>query len=247
MTSIARGTLLFGIALASSAPAFALDLLVSQGKGTTVNDANYYYGGSRWQELTAEINQAFDVVTVAPNLENLAQLLAHDRLWLDQRWVPSALSATELANIEAFLVTGRRAVMIGENNVWRTWNEQILGLVGGTYAGEGPRTVVTPLPVHPELTADVGPINFAQNSHGVAAGGTQLFTQNWATLWNEQVVTVLDVSPFEHVTLATSVEFRQNVVRWLAAPEPSAGVLSLVALAGAARHRRRASGCAANS
>jgi hypothetical protein len=232
MKNFHRVGLLALAVLTSAAPAGALDLLVSQGKGTDVNDAHYYYGGSRWQELTAELDGAFDAVTVAPNLENLSQLLAHDRLWLDQRWVPPVLlSATELANIQAFLATGRRAVMIGENNAWTTWNQQILGLVGGSYAGEAPRDIVTPLPVHPELTQGVGPISFVQNSHGTAAGGTQLFTQNWATLWGNQVVTVLDVSPFEPSTPATSVEFRQNVVNWLAAvPEPSCCTMGLIGL-----------------
>src|SRR6478672_5782975 len=148
---------------------YAISLLVSQGAGTNVNDANYYYGGSRWSELTNEINATFDTVTVVPNLNDRNQLLAYDRLWIDQRWVPSNnLNATELTNIQSFIATGRRLVMIGENNSWTSWNNQILGLVGGSYAGES-RATATPTTTHPELTAGVVPIPFPQNSYGTAS------------------------------------------------------------------------------
>jgi hypothetical protein len=227
-----------------ASPAYAVSLLVSQGAGTTVNDANYYYGGSRWSELTNEINATFATVTVVPNLNNLSQLLAYDRLWIDQRWVPSSLGATELANIQSFIATGRRLVMIGENNSWTNWDNQILGLVGGTYAGES-RITATPTTTHPELTAGVVPIPFPQNSYGTASGGEPLFDTKVATLWNGQAVTVLDVSIFTQNDVGTSPRFRQNVIAWLAVPEPASGILAIVALGTATnfiRRRKQSSG-----
>jgi hypothetical protein len=212
-----------------ASPADAVSLLVSQGAGTDVNNAHYYYGGSQWGELTAEINAAFDTVTVAPDLNNLNQLLAHDRLWIDQRWTRGALGATELANIQAFISTGRRLVMIGENNSWTSWNNQLLGLVGGEYTGES-RATATPLATHPELTAGVAPISFAQNSYGTSSRGEALFNSNVAMLWKGHVLTVLDVSIFTQQSVSASVAFRQNVIAWVAVPEPAQGTLLVVAL-----------------
>jgi hypothetical protein len=218
--------------------AYAVSLLVSRGVGTDVNNAHYYYGGSRWSELTNEINSTFNTVTVAQNLNDLNQLLAHDRLWIDQRWVPSSLGATELANIQSFIATGRRLVMIGENNSWTNWNNQILGLVGGSYAGES-RMTATPITTHPELTAGVIPIPFPQNSYGTATGGEPLFDTKVATLWNGQAVTVLDVSIFTQNEVGTSPRFRQNVIAWLAVPKPARGILAFVALVTASNVFRR--------
>jgi hypothetical protein len=210
-------------------PVFALSLLVSQGVGVDVNDDHFYYGGSRWTNLTNEINSSFDTVTVTPNLNDLNQLLAYDRLWIDQRWVGGSLAPTEIANIKAFISSGRRLVMIGENNSWTKWDNQILGLFGGSYAGES-HTTATPLPGHPELTAGVSPIPFPENAYGTSSGGEPLFDTKLAALWNGQAVSVLDVNIFEQNDFGSAPRFRQNVVAWLAAPEPSTAALILLAM-----------------
>jgi len=223
----------------SALPATAANLLVSQGVGMaqTGSDANFY-GGSEWTHITADINAKFDSVTVVPNLNDLGQLMSHDRLWIDQRYVGGVLSATEISNIQQFIATGRRLVMMGENNAWTAWNKQILGLVGGAYSGQAGNDIVTALPTVPPLTSGVGPISFVQNSYGLASGGTALFSRNWATLWNNHALTVLDVNIFHSGGYPSHDQFSKNVVAWLAVPEPSGFVLCAVALSLLACRRR---------
>jgi len=208
--------------------AYALSLYVGRGAGTIVNDSNFYYGGSRWPEMTSTIDAAFDTVTLASDLSDLDGMLAHDRLWVDSRsFHGDPLSPVELANIQSFIATGRRVVLMGERGV--TWSTQILSIVGGVWAGEGLGSgVANALPVVPELTRGVGSIDFSQNGFGQASGGTPLFDRPWSTLWDGNVLTVLDVVVFNQWRSDNHAQYGRNVVEWLAVPEPT--TINLLAL-----------------
>lgn len=91
----------------------------------------------------------------------------------------------------AFIATGRRVVMIGENPWWTGWNEQILGLVGGGFVGEGPTGYISTVVPH-ELTADVDMVHVG--APGVSYGGLSLFDHRVVTLWGLRVVTTLDLN-----------------------------------------------------
>ncbi len=193
-----------------------------------------FYGGDGWTELTAVIDATFDSVAVVPDLSDLGQVLSFDRLWVDQRWVVGVLTDQELANIAAFINTGRRVVMIGENHTWEDWNNQILGLVGGSHVGQSSDTA-NPLNV-PPLTDGVGPIIL--DRAGVASGGTALFDINWSTLWGDNVVTALDINVWDDIHWGGSnAQFGNNVVEWLAVPAPA--TLTLLGVAGLIGSRRR--------
>ena len=177
--------------------AHALSLYVGRGAGTTVNDANYFYGGSRWHEITAAIDSSFDSVTVAPDLTDLNAMLQYDRLWVDSRafW-GSPLSSLELTNIRTFIATGRHTVLMGDRS--EAWCSQILSLVGGSWAGEGVGIgVAHALPIEPELTSGVNSIDFSGNGFGQSLGGTPLFDRPWSALWGGNVLTVLDLNVFD--------------------------------------------------
>lgn len=199
----------------------AASLYLGRGAGTAINDAHYYYGGSRWPEMTALIDATFDTVTVAPALTDLEAMLAHDSLWLDSRsWYGAPLSAVEISNIQAFIQTGRRTVLMGERGF--EWSTQVLSIVEGQWAGEGIGLgVANALPIIPELTGGVGSISFEQNGFGQSQGGTPLFDRPWSTLWSGNTLTILDVVVFAQYSYPSHERFAQNTVRWLAAPEPS--------------------------
>src|SRR4030042_1651803 len=107
---IAIGLGVLSVWLAS--PAMGNSLLVSDSGGAL----GYGYGYSAWDNMTAALNAQFSTVTVVPNFQNLALMLGYDRLWLDQRWTSGSLTATEISNIGAFIATGRRVVLMGEND-----------------------------------------------------------------------------------------------------------------------------------
>ena len=233
-TSACIGTVL--LVLIVTGPAMGESLLVSDSGGSLGVGYGYY----KWGNMTAALNAVFETVDVAPDFENLGQMLSYDRLWLDQRGTDesgASLSANEINNITAFVATGRRLVLLGENNLWTSWNNQILGIGGGTYWShyDGTATVIA---AH-DLTAGVSSVDLRFD--GRANGGTALFDQNWATLWggDENLLTLLSYNVMwdEDWGVLDNGQFALNVADWLVAPEPA--TLSLLVLGGLLVTRRR--------
>ena len=186
--------------------------------------------------MTANLNAAFNnQITVLPDFSNLNLIMGFDALWLDQRSPNGTLTSAELANLQSFIGTGRRVVLIGENSAWTAWNNQILGLVGGTFGGEF--TSSAEAIVAHELTA-AAPSLWAQVS-GYAIGGMPLYSPGVASLWgpNQNALVVLDIDIMADGpsgVLANNPQFSLNVARWVAVPEPSIATLLLVAAGGLA-------------
>jgi len=196
-----------------------LHVLVSQGVDPAFG---YYYGGASWPGMTAALDAAAASVTVTPDLENLAYMLTFDSLWVDQRWDDGSLTANEMANIVDFIATGRPVVMIGENDNWIPWNDQILGVAGGSFAGET-NGILNTTTAHP-LTAGVSQVEVVLA--GTADSGLSLFDQNVMTIWsgagNDSVLTILDVNAASEAWGSVdNTVFFTNVASWVACPEGS--------------------------
>ncbi len=199
----------------------ALSVLVSRAAGSGID---WGYGVGGWSGVTALLDEATGGnVAVVDGFEDLAQMLDYDALWLDARYsfpAPVRLTALEIANIQAFVGTGRRVVLFGENmDFFGGWDESVLAVVGGTLESVRLNTPVAGVPGH-ELTDGVQSV--APVMAGVAGGGTPLFEQNFATTWGANVVTVLDVSLFSDANLGQhdNAVFADNLVRWVAASPP---------------------------
>ncbi|RJP88646.1 MAG: IPTL-CTERM sorting domain-containing protein [Desulfobacteraceae bacterium] len=183
--------------------------------GTTQNLGSYGYGVGDWGNMTAALNTAtsnqFDTV---PNFENLSQMLTYDALWLDCR--NTSLTATEYNNIQSFIATGRRVVMIGENSSWTAWNQQIVGMNGGTYGGQ--EVSGTASSVISNALTNGAPSVYLPTAGVVASGGTALYVPNFATLWGNNVLTVLDVNIFSNTFWGSENNgiFATNVANWVA-------------------------------
>jgi hypothetical protein len=201
----------------SDSQCVAADLLVSQGLPAN-GVGHYYYGGVEWPEMTSAIDVGAATVTVTADLENLAQMLQYDALWIDQRDMDGSLTETEEDNVAAFIATGRRVVMIGENPWWADWNQQILDLVGGTFVGENTTWTLYTAAAH-ELTQGVSSIYV--NAGGYCTGGTALFDWNVATVWSDSVLTLLDVSfmSTDYWDSNHNQEFSQNIAQWIGCKE----------------------------
>jgi hypothetical protein len=212
------------LACASFSPAHATSVLISNGN----NYQGYGYGGSEWDNFSAVINATFSTVATAPDFSNAGQVSSYDRLILVPREPGGSLSSAELSNIAAFITTGRRVLLIGENDSWYDWDTQILALVGGT-TDRVYFTGTTSAVVGNEITSGVPAIELAAAGI-VLTGGTALYDQNFATLWGAypNVLTVLDLNVFDD-TLGYPV-FETNVANWLAGPTavPEPGTLLLL-------------------
>ena len=186
---------------------------------------DYGYGDSYWDNFSSALNTATGgSVALTSNFENLAQMLGYDALLLQARQAGGGtgglLSATEVSNLSAFMATGRRVVMMGENNNWTAWNQQILGIVGGTFVGNVSGIAVAI--VANDITASAWTVSITVGGveSGTALGGTGLYSKNFATLWNDNVLTVLDVNVWSDGSWSSydNGQFGTNVANWLAAP-----------------------------
>lgn len=210
----------------------ATSLLVIQTAATS-GGFGYGYGNSDWTQMTGFLQAAFGVsnITVASDTTGI---MGYDRVWLDQRWTGGSLTPQEISDLTAFVATGRRAVLIGENNDWTLWNNQILGIVGGSYAGGEVSGVINTVVSSP-LTNGVNSIFTIVD--GIAVGGLSLFDQNVATLWgsSENVLSILSVNIMDddYIGNDDNVAFSNNTAQWLAAgavPEPGSVVLMAIGL-----------------
>ena len=213
------------------------------------------YGTSGWQRVTNAINTAFGGAANVSVLDGLtaAGLGGVDALWIDLRAGSSSLSAAERTELRNFAATGRRVVIIGENQGWTTWNNSFLNELGGSFDQRATGTPAVAL-THP-ITSGI--TNLPLASAGTAIGGTSLFASNVATLWGPtaNVLTFLDASTlgdgnWNNLILggpSNQAIFAGNVTTWVAAPvavipEPGTWMLlgtGLLALGGVAARRRR--------
>jgi hypothetical protein len=202
----------FAVALAGAfAPStLGQNLVVIQG-----TDRNFY-GSSAWTSMTSVIDNRFDAVSVVSNL-TASSIENADALWIDHRGAFTALPKAELDVLVDYIASGRRVVFMGENVLWDAWNRPVLEALGGGFAGGTVFATATPTDNAPELTDGVDGVPLA--SAGIASGGVALFDQNWATLWGDNVLTLLDGDAFATVRFNQGVEpFATNVVNWLAVP-----------------------------
>jgi hypothetical protein len=240
--------LFVAVAVAASVPlsAVAGSILTS--------DAGYFgyrVGGSNWTEFTAKLETASGGnVSFAPNFDNLAQMLNYDALLLPARNPVDILGAPEIANIKAYIATGRRVLLFGENDNWNGWDQQVVSIAGGSYISEPYNTywAYSSSIVSNDITKDANSIMGFWV--GVADGGEQLYSgKNFVTLWgtSKNVLTILDENVVEDAYQAgfgDDAKFTTNVANWLAGestqvPEPATLALVGAALVGVAATRRR--------
>lgn len=204
-------------------------------------------GGQDWDAFTGMFT-ASHTLTRTADFSNLNLLQAHDAVWVDQE-LGNALDGAEIASLTSYISSGHKAVLIGENYAWNTWNDSLMGVAGGGYSGDCSWDFGTPIVSH-MLTAGVGSAQNVCGSQIASSVGspTILFSNNMAALYKVgagEALVILDSNWNDDTYMTTDNRvFAQNVIDWLGVspvPEPSTYALmlaGLVAVGSIARRRR---------
>ncbi len=240
-----RLTLLIYLMLIPSLGNTASLLISTTPDGLPNFQSNYGYGNYYWGGMTDLIDAEHNVTTTN-DFSDINTMLMHDAIILDQRGLSALLGDVEVDNITTYISTGRKVIMYGENGNWTNWNNQILGIVGGSYRGHILEEVLHPITSN-GLTADANNVMFRY--FGTAYGGEALFNQNVMSLWGDNVLTILDITVFEDGIYGfgsgyDNYQLATNVVNWIdePAPVPLPGAIWLLgaAIAGLTAFRKRA-------
>ncbi|HVU80020.1 MAG TPA: Ig-like domain-containing protein [Candidatus Paceibacterota bacterium] len=225
-----KGILLYSAALvfcfaAAATPAYAATLIVST---NGYSSSGYGYNGSQSTHLTSALNTAFggsSNITKVTNFDS-STLSNYSAVMIDlgstNGGSRTALSATEVTKLNAFIASGGRVFMIGENSSWSSWNDSLMSLVGGTISGSSGSTY-TPS-VSNSLTSGITSVYVASGS--ASSGGTSLFNNGFAMLWgaSSNVLSVLDLNMTEddgYWSNANNSTFVTNIANWLAGSSPN--------------------------
>jgi hypothetical protein len=208
--------------------------LTSSATTLLINQQNPYlgygYGAGSWNTFDGYINAAFGPgnVTVDANpLTNLAYMEQFDSLMVVPENPGQALTPTETANIAAYIGTGRRVFLMGENSAWASWDNSVLGAVGGSYSGTDTSDVLIRVVVN-QITMDQALLDTLAD--GIAVGGTSLYNENVLTMWSDNAVSLLSVNVVDDINGVNNQGFEKDIALWLAAsaPVPEPGTLLML-------------------
>ncbi len=87
--------------------------------------------GSQWDIFTGMMTDTH-TITQGSDFSNPSTLSSYDAVWVDQEQY-NTLEASEVTTLQGFISGGKKAVFVGENNSWNSWNTSILSVVGGGY------------------------------------------------------------------------------------------------------------------
>ncbi len=192
----------------------------------TPNDDGSGYAHFAWTGMTADLNaaNAGPLASVA-DLSNLSQLMNYTGIWVDTRQpTTGTMTSAETTNLQAFIATGRRVVLIGGlgpqpgNPNYSSWNDAILNAVGGPTGTTRFTSSATPAFATSSVTNGVSAI--AVPSGAVVSSGVTLFADRVATIWGpaRNALVLLDQSALDDdaLPMLSNSTFAANLAAWVA-------------------------------
>lgn len=218
-------------------------------------DQSHGYQGSSKDQFSGYLDNEFGTVSTG-GLNDLQAMLEHDALWVTLHDQSRVLTTQETSNLDAFIATGRRVLMVGEHDSWDVWNTSMLSVVGATAVNYNPlgccSGTASSVATH-ELLTGVSTVKF--QAGGIiddVGSGLLLFDQAVAALWGDNVLGLMDLSFITdpqygqgstNITAGDNAQFASNTATWLAGsaavPVPAAAWLFGSALTGLGFLRRR--------
>lgn len=221
LTVLRRSVRLAFVLALKSTPVFmgVLATMATANASILVDQANpvsgFYVGASSLTNFSADLAAEPGGYTIG-SIANSADVAAATSVLVMLRNSGDVLSVDEKSNLSDALSAGKNVVLIGEWYGWGMWDNSILGFAGGATVAGASQNAVTPV-VNNALTAGVSSIQLIAAGHAVGgSGGTSLFTENFATLWGANLLTVLDINVFDDNH--GNIQWEQNVADYLAAP-----------------------------
>lgn len=197
-------------------------------------EAGYQYGGANIRSFSNYLDEFASVEF--GDFDDLATMLTYDSIWIPFADQEQTLTPLESANLSAFIATGRRVFMHGENFHWKTWNDSMLALVGAVSSPTRVSNGVAVSLADHELTTGAKFIYIIGGGRIDAAQAVSLYSQEAIHLWGDNVVSVLEASMFSnsYSDRWQNDRFIRNLAGWLGAdfaPVPVPGTFGLVLLA----------------
>jgi hypothetical protein len=201
----------------------------------TPNGDGIGYDQFAWTTMTADLNSANgSLLATTSDLSNLSLLMSYTGLWVDVRQPGTGtLTATETANLQTFIASGRRVVLIGgagpeqQQSNFSSWNDAILTAAGASAGTTFFSSTATPAYATSPVTTSVSSI--AVPSGAVVSSGVTLFADRVATVWGpaRNALVVLDSTTLDDDFIGKNSDamFAGNLASWVAGGETDGACL----------------------
>lgn len=178
-------------------------------------------GGSAWSTFTAEMNSQH-TITYGTDFSNLANIQSYDAAFVNQQ-LDNGLTSSEATTLHQFISSGHRAVFIGENDSWPSWNGSIMNVVGGGFNGACNWDVGSPSSGNSIVSGVASVQNICGSTLASTGNPDMLFSNGFAAIYRigsgeALVISDSNWNDDSYISRENNAVFAHNVVTWIGSP-----------------------------